>query len=623
MCGINGLIYPSDEQESRELTSLMCNAMAHRGPDAQGIWSNQQVVLGHRRLSIIDTSEAGNQPFVSADGQLIIAFNGEIYNYVELREELKNQHDFRTDTDTEVLLAAYAYWGIAMTERLLGMFAFVLYDRRQEHVHVVRDRMGVKPLYYTQTSSGWMFASEIRSLLASGKVQKKLDPEALQEYLMYQTVHAPRTIIRDVAMLRAGHRLLFADGGCTEICYWNPENPPRIALNGLCRSEILAGVRERLSKAVEIRMRADVPFGAFLSGGIDSSAIVGLMAAASRQPVKTFSITFNEKEWDESSYSQMIAKRFATDHQEIRLSAAHFRDEVPAAIQAMDHPSGDGPNTFVVSKVTRAAGVKMALSGIGGDELFAGYDVFRRMHRLEERRFLGALPRFLRSIAGQCYAGLKPSVAADKIAATLATTGMRWFEVYPLVRAIYSTGQVQQYLRAPLVSTNTIAKLCDRIEHTNFPLLTKVSLAEGNSYLQNVLLRDSDQMSMAHALEVREPFLDHELCEWVWSVDDDNKFPNYPKQLLVEALGDLLPSEIVHRPKMGFTFPWARWMKNELKSYCEEGLNHLKQHALVDEEAIDRAWQCFLQDHPRYTWSRIWPMVVLGQWVKINAIDLS
>ena len=259
MCGINGLIYPSDEQESRELTSLMCNAMAHRGPDAQGIWSNQQVVLGHRRLSIIDTSEAGNQPFVSADGQLIIAFNGEIYNYVELREELKNQHDFRTDTDTEVLLAAYAYWGIAMTERLLGMFAFVLYDRRQEHVHVVRDRMGVKPLYYTQTSSGWMFASEIRSLLASGKVQRKLDPEALQEYLMYQTVHAPRTIIRDVAMLRAGHRLFFADGGFTEICYWNPENPPRIALNGLSRSEILAGVRERLSKAVEIRMRADVP----------------------------------------------------------------------------------------------------------------------------------------------------------------------------------------------------------------------------------------------------------------------------------------------------------------------------------------------------------------------------
>lgn len=622
MCGINGVIFPNDEHECRELASVMSNAMAHRGPDAQGIWSDKMVVMGHRRLSIIDTSEAGNQPFLSHDDRLVIAFNGEIYNYLELRAELKDHHEFRTETDTEVLLAAYDRWGIEMTERLLGMFAFVLYDSQRGQIHVVRDRMGVKPLYYAQTSSGWIFASEIRSLLATNKIERKLDPEGLQEYLMYQTVHAPRTIIRDIRMLGAGHRMLFSNNTFSETCYWDPKRPKQLSLGGLGRPEILAGVRERLSKAVEIRMRADVPFGAFLSGGIDSSAIVGLMASTSSQPVKTFSVTFNEKEWDESSYSQLIAQRFSTEHQEIRLSAEHFRDEVPAAIQAMDHPSGDGPNTYVVSKVTREAGVKMALSGIGGDELFAGYDVFRRMHQLEHSRMLSVVPRFIRSIAGKCYAGLKPGAASDKIAATLATPGMRWFEVYPLVRAIYSTSQVNQYLKIPAPTTNVLQDLCQTIEQSNMPLLTKVSLAESNTYLQNVLLRDSDQMSMAHALEVREPFLDHELLEWVWSVDDQNKFPTYPKQLMVEALGDLLPSEIVHRPKMGFTFPWAKWMKNELKPYCEEGLNHLKQHALIDADALDHAWTNFLGDHPRYTWSRIWPMVVLGQWIKINRIDL-
>lgn len=622
MCGINGVIHPADEQESRRLVGDMCAAMAHRGPDAQGIWSDHQVVLGHRRLSIIDTSAAGNQPFASADGRLVIAFNGEIYNYLELRNELKGHHDFRTDTDTEVLLAAYKHWGIAMTERLFGMFAFVLYDLSTGEVHVVRDRMGVKPLYYIQTAEGFLFASEIRSLLATGKVKRRLDPIAVQEYLMYQTVQSPRTIIRDVQMLQAGHRLILANGQCTETCYWNPLRPPIAQVHGMSRTELLSGVRERLSRAVAIRMRADVPFGAFLSGGIDSSAIVGLMAEVSSQPVKTFSITFDEKEWDESSYSQLIARRFATDHHEIRLSASHFRDEVPAAIGAMDHPSGDGPNTYVVSKVTREAGVKMALSGIGGDELFAGYDVFKRLHRLEQRSLINAIPRAVRSAGGKLFAQLRPSAAADKIAATLATPNMRWFEVYPLVRAIYGQEQINRYLKAPIQGENAVAMLCRQIEATELPLLSKISLAESNTYLQNVLLRDSDQMSMAHALEVREPFLDHDLIEWVLAINDQEKYPHFPKQLLVEAMGDLLPSEIVHRPKMGFTFPWAQWMKNELKPYCEEGLHHLQQHPFFDPKEIDAAWKQFCLGNPKFTWSRLWPMVVLGQWIRINEIEM-
>jgi asparagine synthase (glutamine-hydrolysing) len=613
----------SADSECESRVHAMNQAMAHRGPDADGVWSDQLVCLGHRRLSIIDTSAAGNQPFHSADGKYVLVFNGEIYNYLELRAELSAQHQFTTLTDTEVLLAAYAHWGIQMTERLFGMFAFVLYDRQTGEIHVVRDRMGVKPLYYYKSTKGFVFASEIRSLLASDLVPKKLDQTSLAEYFSYQTVHAPRTILENVMMLEAGHRLHFSGGAMESVCYWDPKNPPLAAVEDMDRDNICAEVKKRMVDAVSMRMRADVPFGAFLSGGIDSSAIVGLMASQTAQQVKTFSVTFDEKEWDESNYSNLIAKKFNTDHCEIRLSASHFMQQVPAAIEAMDHPSGDGPNTYVVSQVTRQAGVKMALSGIGGDELFAGYDVFKRLYRMEGADWARWIPRILRQAIGQSYSKLRPSVAAEKIAETLQTPGLRWHEVYPLVRAIYTKVQVSKFFRNAIPSIDFLAKDCQSMESIQLPLLSKISLAESNSYLQNVLLRDSDQMSMAHALEVREPFLDHRLIEFVLAVGDQDKYPHYPKQLFVDAMGDLLPPEIVHRPKMGFTFPWATWMRNELRPYCEEGIQELKKVEALEPIALEEAWQGFLKNHPHYTWSRLWPMVVLGQWIRINGISCS
>jgi asparagine synthase (glutamine-hydrolysing) len=601
----------------------MNQAMAHRGPDADGVWSDHLVCLGHRRLSIIDTSEAGNQPFHSTDGNYVLVFNGEIYNYIELRTELSAFHQFTTETDTEVILAAYAQWGIQMTERLFGMFAFVLYDRHKGDIHVVRDRMGVKPLYYYKSTKGFVFASEIRSLLASNLVPKKLDRNSLAEYFTYQTVHAPKSILEDVMILEAGHRLCFNGGTLESVCYWNPKNPPLAAVDAMDRDGICAEVKKRMIDAVSMRMRADVPFGAFLSGGIDSSAIVGLMAMQTSQRVKTFSVTFNEKGWDESNYSNLIAKKFNTDHCEIRLNASHFMQQVPAAIAAMDHPSGDGPNTYVVSQVTRQAGVKMALSGIGGDELFAGYDVFKRLYRLEHLDWARWIPLILRQTLGQAYSTLRPSVAAEKIAETLQTPGLRWHEVYPLVRAIYTKSQVSKFFKNAAPAIDFLAKDCRAMEKIQLPLLSKISLAESNSYLQNVLLRDSDQMSMAHALEVREPFLDHRLIEFVLAVGDQDKYPHYPKQLFVDAMGDLLPPEIVHRQKMGFTFPWATWMRDELRPYCEEGIQALKQVEALDPIALEEAWQGFLKNHPHYTWSRLWPMVVLGQWIRINGIACS
>jgi asparagine synthase (glutamine-hydrolysing) len=336
--------------------------------------------------------------------------------------------------------------------------------------------------------------------------------------------------------------------------------------------------------------------------------------------VKTFAVTFHEKEFDESPYSRMIAERFDTDHTEIKLRADDFLKLVPAALDAMDHPSGDGPNTYVVSKVTRECGVKMALSGLGGDELFAGYDVFRRMHSIEKRKWLNTVPRPMRILMGEVLKKIRPGISSEKMALSLGSDRIDFAHIYPLTRQLFSEDSIRKILVAREQAINPVSEMALEIAKLNCPLLTKVSLAEISSYMQNVLLRDTDQMSMAHALEVRVPFLDHRLVEYVSGVSDEIKFPHSPKQLLVDSLGDLLPREIIDRPKMGFTFPWAIWMKNELKPMCEENLAALKQIDCIRHAEIENIWNRFLQNDPLISWSRIWPLVTLGHWLKKHDI---
>lgn len=594
-------------------------AIAHRGPDADGVWAGPNVVLGHRRLSIIDTSAAGNQPFFSADRKLAMVFNGEIYNYLELKEELSKEFDFHTATDTEVILAAYRKWGIACVHKLIGMFAFALWDADKEVLFVARDRVGVKPIYYTRSGAELVFASEIRAIIQSGKIEAKLDANALADYLRYQTVHAPNTILSGVQMVKPGHYLEVKEGRVNEISYWSLAGDAE-SHDGKTALEVKKDVRSLLRSSVELRMRADVPFGAFLSGGIDSSIVVGLMAEVSALPVKTFSITFHEKEFDEGAYSQLIARRFNTEHHDIKVHATTFLEALPAALKAMDHPSGDGPNTFVVSKVTREAGVKMALSGIGGDELFAGYEIFKRIKRLEENKLLQYTPRALRQMGAGFLQRFKPSVAGEKIAATLRAETMGFEHVYPQSRRVFQEDMVHRLLSHMPQGNEVVSQLCHSIEESHLPLLSKVSVAEMQTYMTNVLLRDTDQMSMAHALEVREPFLDHRLIAYVLGVSDGVKYPHTPKQLLVDAVDGLIPREIVDRPKMGFTFPWAIWMRNELRSFCEENLRVLDGHTAMQSGEVMKLWSRFLQGDQRITWSRVWPLVVLGFWIKENNV---
>ncbi len=594
----------------------MNDCMAHRGPDAQGVWADDNVALGHRRLSIIDTSEAGNQPFFSSDKNLIIVFNGEIYNYIELKKELSSGYDFKTETDTEVILAAFQRWGIDCIKHFYGMFGLALYDKVNETLFVVRDRLGIKPIYYAETNKGLVFASEIRPILSTELVDKKIGHQGLADYLRYQTVHAPNTIIEGIKMLMPGHYLKLTRGNSQNICYWNPiDNADKQnAAEGIVQSK--KRIHDILLSSVEIRMRADVPFGAFLSGGIDSSIIVGLMSKVSSHPINTFSVTFHEKEFDESPYSEVIAKKFNTKHTPIRLQATDFLKLVPDALQAMDHPSGDGPNTFVISKVTREAGVKMALSGLGGDELFAGYDVFTRIKKMEDSKLLSHTPSSIRKLAGKLLLKVKPSVSSEKIAAALSEDKQDLAHIYPLVRQVLSDATIQSLLKGSNLYVNPVSAIAKEASNSTLQLLSKVSTAEIETYMQNVLLRDSDQMSMAHALEIRVPFLDHRLVEYVLSLHDDVKFPNTPKQLLTESFADLLPKEVINRPKMGFTFPWPVWMRGELKHFCEENIEALQQIELLDSQEVKNLWTRFLNNDPFITWSRIWPLVVLGHWIK-------
>ncbi len=614
MCGINGII-SRQNIDGRNLLVKMNQSIQHRGPDANGVHHDDHVGLGHQRLKIIDLSEAGDQPMISADGRYAMVFNGEVYNFEELRKEL--DYPFKSKTDSEVILAAWIKWGPECVKRFNGMFAFAIWDKMEKKVWLLRDRLGIKPLYWHFNGEILVFSSELRALLASGIPSKSISYESLVDYLRYQTVQAPDTILEDVKMLSAGSMLSYdfksAQPGI--VPYWTPV--PKKEAEVCSYDEVKTEVRRLFLESVERRLVADVPFGAFLSGGIDSSAIVGAMSKVSNNKIKTFNISFAEEEFSEARYARHIAQKHQTDHCEIKLSPNDFLNYLPEALNSMDHPSGDGPNTWLVSKVTREAGITMALSGLGGDELFGGYAVFNRMLSLDKKKDLWKLPLAARKGIGKVLSAVKPGVASSKMAAILSMPSYQFNTAYSFSRQALMDQQV-----AGLVSNGVLPEH-KPLQHINAfsyaeanNLLTKVSVNELTTYMQNVLLRDSDQMSMAHALEVRVPFLDHELLEYVLSLPDKYKYPLTPKKLLVDSLPDLLPDFIVNRPKMGFTFPWKEWLKNELFIFADDRIRSLAKRDFFNEAALIKLWKDFNADDPNVSFSRIWPLIVLEEWME-------
>ena len=637
MCGIAGGVFWQGSvgpREARHAVSAMVTSLAHRGPDGSGIHADDGqlgaegplVVLGHTRLAIIDVGEGGAQP-MAGHGGLWITYNGETYNFRDLARELEQSGvSFSSRSDTEVLLRAYEMWGLDFVKRLRGMFAFALWDPRARRLLIARDRLGIKPVYYFQGDGMLLFASEVRALLATGLVPRRLDPTALWQYLGYQSVPAPRTLVAGVRALEPGSWMTVGPGGSVSECgYWRMLDYAASSDAAVPAEQARRRISDRLREAVDAHMVSDVPVGAFLSGGIDSSAVVALMREAGHQP-RTFSVGFDEQAFDESSHAALVAERFETEHTHVQLRGTDLLDRLPHALEAMDQPTGDGVNTFVVSGAVRRHGIKVALSGLGGDEIFGGYPSFDRLTRVTDvARLWAKSPEAMRSVAAGAVRTLgRSSVRASKAAAVLESDGTL-SSMFPLTRQLLSVEQ-----RAALVAPELLERVGDRSDpydrlladaFASAPeagLFAQISFAESRTYMHDVLLRDTDQMSMAHGLEVRVPLLDHVLVEEVCALPDSLKrAAGTPKRLLVESLNGLLPDSIVRRPKQGFTMPFDPWMRGPLRPFCEERLGDrgLAGRGFVNPRELRRMWTSFLNGGKDVSWSRLWTLVVLDAWL--------
>jgi asparagine synthase (glutamine-hydrolysing) len=621
MCGIAGIVNFRKENPDSSLIHKMTGGLSHRGPDADGFFVDPEISLGHRRLSIIDLSAASNQPFTDNSGRYIMVFNGEMYNYASVRSRLP-EYEFHTSGDVEVLIAAYAKLGPDCISYFRGMFAFAIWDKEEKEIFIARDPMGVKPLYYFLDQEHFVFASEIRSLTMSGLIPKKINQETLLEYFSYQSVGHLNSAIVGIQQLEAGSWMKIKNGELKKRVYWDLTSL-HASFDFADETRVKKRIRELLLQSVERRLVSDVPVGAFLSGGIDSSAIVGLMAEASHANPNTFNVSFDEKEFDESAYASLVAKKFNSNHERILLKPEAFLGELQNALDAMDTPSGDGINTYVVSKAIRKKGMTVALSGIGGDELFAGYPIFSQYMQLQNRKWLWKLPAGLRTLAAFGMRGTR----RDRALQLLQAPSVSIENVYPIFRQILSPRLISELTTlTPQTGRHFITALQKELlgkkeNLMHLPLLSQVSAAEWLGYTQNTLLKDTDQMSMAVSLEVREPFFDQDLVEFVLSVPDQLKKPQYPKSLLVESLKPLLPDAIVFRKKQGFVFPWNLWLRNELRSFCERRIKNISERPFIKGHQLLGYWKDFLKGDKNIRWPEIWLFVVLEYWMEKNGVE--
>lgn len=619
MCGLAGIVYFKGVQADDRVIRNMTNCMSHRGPDADGFFVEDNVALGHRRLSIIDLSESANQPFVDHSRRYHLVFNGEIYNFREVKEKLP-EYPFHTSGDTEVIVAAFAKWGPDCLNYLKGMFVIMIWDNHKKELFVARDRMGVKPLYYYLDENVWLCSSEIRSLLNSGLVPRELSMAAVRSFLNYQSIGAPLSIVQQVMQLEAGCYLVVTAKEVRQVKYWDIFNAE--VHKESKRRDVQATIRTLLRNSVERRMISDVPLGAFLSGGIDSSAIVGLMAEVSDSRINTFTVGFDEKEFDETPYADIISKKFNTSHNRLLLNPGIFLDELTNALNRMDTPSGDGINTYVVSKAIRNSGLTVALSGVGGDELFAGYPFFKKFMEFKQYNAIWDRTSWVRKGAA-ALVNVSVSSRRARFSRMLSSKNCSIAYAYPEFRRIIGPELLSQLTTFNRKSLTVLEQQMRESENDfeRFPLLSQVSIAEYKGYTQHTLLKDTDQMSMAVSLEIREPFFDHELVEFVLGIPDHLKYPVYPKSLLVESLDGLLPDEIVHRRKQGFLFPWKVWLKNELRPFAEQHINRIAERNFIRGGNLKKHWQQFLKGDPRIQWLEIWLFVILEYWLEKNEIN--
>jgi len=585
MCAITGLFDTNaGAPVAADLLARMNDSQSHRGPDQHGLHVEPGVGLGHRRLSIIDLS-GGRQPLFNEDESVVVVYNGEIYNFQALAEELKvNGHRFRTQCDTEVIVHAWEEWGAACVERFRGMFAFAIWDRNRQTLFLARDRLGIKPLHYAWLRDGSLvFASELKALLLHPGLRQEIEPQAVEDYFAFGYVPEPRTILKGVHKLPAGHHLTVRRGEPRRapVQYWDiPFVPTSVADEDQVGAELI----ERLQEAVRIRLIAEVPLGAFLSGGVDSSAVVAMMArsmaAGGAGPVNTCSISFGDPAFNESAFADLVAKRYATAHRTEQLEVEQF-DLLDRLAALYDEPYADSSAlpTYLVCELARRQ-VTVALSGDGGDENLAGYKRYR-WHGDEDRlrRLLPlAARRALFGPLGRAYPALIGAPRWLRAKATLQSLGRDSVEGYFDIISVLDDGMRERLyssaFKRDLQGYRAIEVL--RRHARNSPTqhpLSLVQYLDMKTYLVDDILTKVDRASMAHALEVRVPLLDHELVEWMSSLPPDLKLRGGEgKYLLKRALEPYLPRDLLYRPKMGFAVPLANWFRGPLRQRVRDAL---------------------------------------------------
>jgi asparagine synthase (glutamine-hydrolysing) len=608
MCGIVGISTAGSmavDATYREGRRMLAS-IAHRGPDDSGLAmiDNGRGVVGNTRLAILDLSSAGHQPMRDESNGNVIVFNGEIYNHREVRKLIPHdeRYPWKSASDTETILRAYGAFGEACVDHLRGMFSFCIWDESRGALFCVRDRIGIKPFYHYSNGQGmFAFASEVRALLGSTGVPRKIDESGLAGFIRFGSVPEPLTLIEGIRSLPAGHKMLVRSGRIEDISpFWQSRAVAwdRNRLPGSAGQETIQQLRDHLVRSVGEQLRSDVPVATFLSGGVDSSVITAVAARASSKPIHTITLGFEDREFDETEYATTISGQYKTIQHRVGLSFEQVVNLIPEAVRRCDLPSVDGVNTYLASRAAVQSGIKVVLSGLGGDELFGGYRTFRLL------KWAGRVAPLVKWAAPIASFAFRGGGAYGRGLEMISASGLE--ARYSSLRSLWSMTEMREMGFHPQES--------DEMEKDG-TLLSRVSRLELASYMRSTLLRDSDAMSMAQSIELRVPFLDHELVEWCLAIGAaDYSRGSGRKRLLLQAAAGLLPAAIWQRPKQGFSLPMDKWMRGPLRSFVDRGLSAVRASGILPGVDVPRLQERFQRGG--LAWARLWQFVVLGHWVE-------
>ena len=615
MCGIAGALSFTGAPLDNSIGAGLSGALAHRGPDGEGVFASAGVLLVHRRLAIIDPTAAAAQPMSAAGGRYQLVFNGEVYNHRELRRELEICGEtFRTASDTEVLLRLLQRDGPAALSRVRGMFALALWDEQERTLLVARDRFGIKPLYVAGTADRVAFASEIGALRRSRLVPRTVSPAAVLAYLSWGSIPSPLTWLSGVTALEPGTWTRWTAVGAVTHGTFADASHPYVDGEPVPEPELRARAASAVRDSIRAHLVADVPVGVFLSGGIDSGAIVSAARDVTTGPLLTYTVIVDEASRSEGPLAARVSAAFGTSHHELRVDARDIASELSTIVARLDQPTGDAVNSYYVSRAVAATGVKAVLSGAGGDELFGGYPSFERV------------PTMM-----QMSGVLGPAMRATGAAALLALPAWRaakWQHfardprldaAYRALRGFFMPAEWPALIGPALAEAPAAAETLAAVEAALFTAAgpestaASVSRMETRGFLRSQLLRDIDAVSMAHGLEVRVPFVDQELQRAIWPALGQHTRLLAGKRLLHESLARPLPPEVVTRPKQGFTLPFDTWMRHELREATRDGLHALAREGWILDSAPDAIWSAF--DRGQAHWSRAWTLGMLGRFL--------